>query len=254
VVADGGWHPLADGYPPEWASAWGEDQFGIFVEFRVGEVDQRMRWIRPGKFMMGSPHEGDETQHKVTLTRGFWLADTPVTQALWSEVMGENPSRFDGDLGRPVEQVSWEVCQRFCATLHARVGGSVFRLPTEAEWEYACRAGTRAATYAPLDDAAWYSANSGRTHAVKKKLANKWGLHDMLGNVWEWCSDWHDRQYYSSSAAQQDPSGPATGEGRVIRGGSWGSGARNVRAAFRFAREPGSRSVALGLRLARDQE
>jgi len=262
MAADGGRHPLVEGCPPEWASGWGEDVFGVFVEFRVGAVEQRMRWIRPGQFMMGSPvgeqgrDDGDEGQHSVTLTRGYWLADTPVTQALWEAVLGENPSKFQGDTRRPVEQVSWHDCQRLCVRLGERVAGPAFRLPTEAEWEYACRAGTTEATYAEalkhkLDDIAWYHDNSQmKTHAVKAKLANQWGLHDMLGNVWEWCSDWYSSD---SSAAQQDPAGPATGVLRVFRGGSWGGVAGDVRAAGRYGYAPGDRRDFLGLRLVRDQ-
>lgn len=270
MAGDGGRHPLTSGCPPEWASAWGQDQFGVFVEFRVGEVDQRMRWIRPGSFLMGSPEtergrDDDEgPQHEVILSRGFWLADTPVTQALWTEVMGENPSGFKdgGDLRRPVEQVSWEDCQRFCAQLREqlreRSPGSAFRLSTEAEWEYACRARTRGATYGEalgvqLDDIAWYSGNSnGQTHLVKEKLANQWGLHDMLGNVYEWCSDYAYRRYSSTTAC--DPKDTTSGEARVLRGGSWGFPARYVRAACRGASDPGDRHSSLGLRLARDQD
>ena len=255
MAEDGGRHPLADGCPPEWASAWGEDTHGVFVQFRVGAVEQRMRWIRPGVFVMGSPRteewrSNDETQHRVTLSRGYWLADSPVTQALWQAVTGDTPSRFQGDARRPVERVSWHDCQYFCARLGERMRGPTFRLPTEAEWEYACRAGTQGATYAPsnLDDIAWYDNNSDdTTHAVKEKLANQWGLHDMLGNVWEWCSDF-------GSAAQQDSAVPAGGERRVMRGGSWGYQARYVRAALRGARDPRYRSSGLGLRLALDQD
>jgi len=254
---DGAGHPLVTGCPPEWASGWGQDRHGVFVEFRVGGVTQRMRWIPPGEFMMGSPPEekerySNEDQHRVTLTHGYWLGDTPVTQALWLAVMGENPSHFQGEPRRPVEQASWEDCQHFCARLGARVQGLTCRLPTEAEWEYACRAGTRDARYGELDAVAWYAKNSGgETHLVKLKAANPWGLFDMLGNVWEWCSDWYS-QY--SRAAQRDPAGAAAGALRVMRGGSWGHGAGDVRAAYRGADPPGFRYASLGLRLARDQD
>lgn len=252
MPGDGGWHPLADGCPPEWASAWGEDQFGVFVEFRVGEVDQRMRWIRGGTFRMGSPPDDSDAfdderpQHSVEITSGFWLADTPVTQALWEAVRGANPSDFKGDPRRPVEQVSWEECQHFCDRLRDLLPGPAFRLPTEAEWEYACRAGTTEPTYARklgvrLDDIAWYANNSEQTHPVREKLPNPWGLYDTLGSVWEWCSDW-----FSSY-------GPATGERRVLRGGSWFDDARLVRAGYRHALAPGIRHGYLGLRLAREQ-
>lgn len=264
MAADGGRHPLADGCPPAWASAWGQDQFGIFVEFRIGDIDQRMRWIRPGIFRMGSPDDepgrwNDEgPQHLVVIGRGFWLGETPVTQGLWQAVAGENPSRFQGD-NRPVEQVSWVDCQRFCAQLSERLPGPAFRLPTEAEWEYACRAGTSDAAYADalhlrLDDIAWYSKNGGgQTHAVRNKSPNPWGLYDTLGNVWEWCSDYAFRRYGSSSDIAIDPIGPAAGGDRVIRGGSWVVDARGLRAAGRGANPPGDRDAYLGLRLVRDQ-
>lgn len=237
-------HPLVEGCPPRWASGWGHDRHGVFVEFRVGGVIQQMRWIPPGEFA----RDTDEHQHNVTITRGYWLGDTPVTQALWLAVMGENPSHFQGELRRPVEQVSWQDCQRFCTQLAARVPGLRCRLPTEAEWEYACRE----ATSTELDEVAWYSANSRRTtHAVKLKLANPRGLHDMLGNVWEWCSDWYDKY---SSAAQRDPVGPPAGMRRVGRGGSWYVQAGGVRAASRYRGPPNRRLAHLGLRLAREQD
>ena len=154
-------HPLQDGLAPVWAVAWGEDRHGLFAAFAVGPpdraVEQRMRWIPPGTFRMGSPKtergrwRDEGPQHDVTLSRGYWLGETPVTQALWVAVMGENPSRFRGeqpeDLQRPVERVSWDDCQGFLDRLNAQVPGLAARLPTEAEWERACRAGTTAATW-----------------------------------------------------------------------------------------------------------
>ena len=289
---------------PSWARAIGRDGYGLWAELFVKGVGYRMRWIPPGRFVMGSPegepgrYKDEGPQHEVTITRGFWLGETPVTQALWEAVMGENPSHFKTP-DRPVEQVSWEDCQGeggLMERLHRALdpeegvgGGDLgrFRLPTEAEWEYACRAGTRTATYAGaieilgennapvLDEIAWYGGNSGveydldegvgssewsekqhehskaGTRRVAQKLANAWGLHDMLGNVWEWCMDYADLASGYASEPQQDPSGPATGESRVSRGGAWYDDARRVRAAFRNALHPGFRR--LGLRLARDQ-
>lgn len=284
---------------PEWASAIGRDRFGLWAEMRVREVRYRMRWIAPGRFVMGSP--GDEPgraewegpQHEVTITRGFWLGETPVTQVLWKAVTGGSPSHFKGS-DRPVERVTWEDCRdRLIAGLNAAIGeddGS-FRLPTEAEWEYACRAGTSTATYAGpieiraendapvLDEIAWYGGNSGvgfefddgvdssgwpnrqrphtraGTRRVGQKRPNAWGLYDMLGNVWEWCEDcWDYGKQYSRSESHQDPTGAATGEYRVIRGGSWYGHARYVRAACRSGSRPGGRGQDLGLRLARNQQ
>ncbi|MFO0759351.1 MAG: formylglycine-generating enzyme family protein [Byssovorax sp.] len=223
-----------------------------------------MRWIRAGRFLMGSPGNErgrfeHETQHEVVLTRGYWMADTPVTQALWEAVMGENPSEFKGAY-HPVERVSWSDCQMFMARANEKVSELFVRLPTEAEWEYACRGGTTGATWAGelddvgnkasvLDPIAWYAGNSPRsTHPVAEKAANPYGLYDMLGNVWEWCEDWADRY---KATKDVDPAGPENGSDRVSRGGSLTDEARYVRAAYRNARSPDFRNVDLGFRLAR---
>ncbi|HEX2687950.1 MAG TPA: formylglycine-generating enzyme family protein [Kofleriaceae bacterium] len=223
-------HRLKNGRAPAWAVAWGEDKDRVFAAFVVGspgrQVEQRMRWIPPGAFLMGSPEDelgrfpNEGPQHTVMLTRGYWLGETPVTQALWAAVMGENPSRFRGeepeDLERPVEQVSWDDCQAFLERLNQQVVGLGARLPTEAEWERACRGGTEGATWvgelsreirAPeLDAIAWYGGNSDEeTHPVGRKAPNPYGLYDLLGNVYEWCADATDeretlRSYTSAQA------------------------------------------------------
>jgi formylglycine-generating enzyme len=251
-------HPLAKGCPPGWASAWGHDRYGPWVALEIDEVEQRLRWMPPGQFLMGSPKgdpealEFEKPQHRVHLTKGFWLFDSPCTQALWHAVMGNNPSSFTGK-GReehPVERVNWEDCQKFMVKLNALFPGLELRLPTEAEWEYACRAGTTAARYAEdLDAIAWYSRNSKEeTHPVKQKQPNAWGVYDMLGNVDEWCHDGR-RDYTAESVA--DPLGPTTaGADRVFRGGDWGGDARDVRAACRYWSRPGSRYDGLGFRCA----
>jgi formylglycine-generating enzyme required for sulfatase activity len=273
--------------PPVWAQGYGYDGFGPFAEVFVGEVKQRFRWAPPGWFLMGSPpgeagRDPGEVQHEVELTHGFWIADTPVTQALWQAVMGSNPSRFVHP-ERPVERVSWDDAQAFIARLNEQQPGLELSLPTEAQWEYACRAGTTTATYAGdleivassnapvLDAIAWYGGNSGvdfdlaegqeaywsekqyefsrtGTRIVGLKRPNPWGLYDALGNVWEWCADWFDSY---QNTLQADPSGPDRGARRVIRGGSWSNTARNVRAAFRDAYSPDFRYEILGFRLSR---
>ena len=252
------------------------------AERRAGETDAvdlgvgvklELAWCPPGSFLMGSPageakRSDDETQHRVTLTKGFWMGNNPVTQRQWESVMGGNPSNFKGaDL--PVEKVSWDDCQAFIAKLNEKLaargdarpptvgtGGraspraGAFRLPTEAEWEYACRAGTTGPYAGDLDAMAWYSANSGlETHPVGQKKANSWGLYDMHGNVWEWCQDWYGG-YPAGSVT--DPAGPGSGSGRVIRGGSWSSSAGRCRSANRDYDDPGGRL--LGLRLERDPQ
>jgi len=240
---------------PPWATEIGRDTYGLWVIFEVKSVRQRMRWIPPGRFLMGSPPEeegrlpGEGPRHEVQLTRGFWLFETPCTQALWQAVMRRNPSYFKGK-NRPVEQVSWEACQTFLDKLHTQLPGLGVCLPTEAQWEYACRAGTATARYQEeLDAIAWYADNSNEeTHAVGQKHPNAWGLYDMLGNVWEWCHD--GRRDYAQETVV-DPLGPtAAGADRVIRCGCWNRAAENVRAAFRGGGNPGGYSEGLGFRCA----
>ncbi len=245
-----------------WMTSWGQDGHGAWAVALVSGVSVTFRYCPPGKFLMGSPaseegrYDDEGPQHEVELTRGCWLGETPVTQALWQAVMGNNPSGFSG-ADRPVEQVSWDDCQQFLARANGLQPGLNLRLPTEAEWEYACRAGTTGATWlgansaAVLNRIAWYDQNSGgQSQPVKRKEGNPWGLYDMLGNVWEWCSDWNAG--YGPQRAV-DPAGPATGAKRVHRGGSWRYGAGRARAACRFADDPGYRSGRLGFRLARGQ-
>jgi len=224
---------------------------GLFRTERTEVV--RFASIPAGTFIMGSPEDEygrsrDEAQHKVTLTSPFEMMVTPVTQGLWRLVMGNNPSYFKGpDL--PVESVSWDEVQDFIAKLNQMLGTNNLRLPTEAEWEYACRAGTTGARYRELDKIAWYDDNSGgKTHPVGKKAPNAWGLYDMLGNVWEWCQDWYGAYPFGSVT---DPTGFLTGSIRVNRGGSWYYNARYVRAAIRGCDVPRARYGALGFRLAR---
>ena len=290
-MMDLAWHPMATGSPPDWASAWGEDSFGPWVEFRLGSASQTMRWISPGRFRMGSPQDeegrsNDEgPRHEVVISRGFWLFDTPCRQDLWEAVIGTNPSEFKSP-DRPVESVSWEDCRSFLQRLNERIPALKLHLPSEAQWEYACRAGTEEATYAGdlkivgernaplLDRIAWYGGNAGvefdlakgydsaswpqkqfehsvaGTRKVKQKEPNTWGLYDMLGNVWEWCEDWYGPY---DEAGQVDPRGPEEGRERVIRGGSWFGKARYLRAAFRDALQPGQRFDFLGFRCARVQ-
>ena len=216
-----------------------------------------VRWIPSGRFTMGSPSSepdrgSDEVQHEVVLTRGFFLAETECTQGQWEMVMGRYPSSFKGT-ERPVEQVSWEEAVEYCRKLTAKQRaegilpeGWEWRLPTEAEWEYAVRAGTTGARYGELDTIAWYGGNSGSdTHSVSQKAANAWGLHDMIGNVWEWCSDWYG-EYPTGNVT--DPMGSNSTTGRVLRGGGCHFEAGSARSAFRSGLFPGSRNVNLGFR------
>jgi formylglycine-generating enzyme required for sulfatase activity len=279
-------HPLARGIPPSWASGWGQDDYAPWAAIAVGEVAQRLRWIPPGWFLMGSPedeagrYDDEGPQHEVTIESGFWMFATPCTQALWEAVMGSNPSRFQSP-NRPVERVSWDDCRDFVARLNARLDGLELSLPSEAQWEYACRAGTTTATYAGdldilgrrnapvldgiacssgncgvdfdisdgVDTSGWsekqYNFDRGGTRSVGLKRPNDWGLYDMLGNVYEWCTDTYGP--YGGG----DVGASAT---RVLRGGCWRESAWNVRAAFRHRDEPGSRNVIIGFRCAEFRE
>ena len=213
--------------------------------------------IHAGSFLMGSPmtevgRSSMEMQHRVTITKGFWMGKYLVTQEQWEAVMGRNPSCFQKGGDYPVEQVSWEDAMEFCKKLNRcdaipKFKGYHFDLPTEAQWEYACRAGTTGAYDGSLDWIAWYNANSdSSTHPVGKKKPNAWGLYDMHGNVEEWCRDWHG--FYQGDAT--DPAGPPTGVLRVGRGGGWQSGMDRCRSAVRSNFSPENRLNSLGFRIA----
>lgn len=222
----------------------------------VNGIKYNMVWVDGGTFRMGATSEqGSEISdekpvHSVTLS-GYYIGKTEVTQALWQAVMGSNPSYFEGD-DLPVEQVSWDDCQEFIRKLNSLTGQN-FRLPTEAEWEFACRGGNNSRGYKYsgsnyIDNVAWYDGNSGdKTHPVATKSPNELGIYDMSGNVWEWCADWYGDY---SSGRQTNPKGPYGGSGRVGRGGSWSISAWGCRSSGRGYGSPPGRSYGLGLRLA----
>ena len=224
--------------------------------FYANGVSFEMVEVRGGTFRMGATSEqGSEISdekpvHSVTLS-GYYIGKTEVTQALWQAVMGSNPSYFEGD-GLPVEQVSWDDCQKFIRKLNSLTGQN-FRLPTEAEWEFACRGGNNSRGYKYsgsnyIDNVAWYDGNSGdKTHPVATKSPNELGIYDMSGNVWEWCADWYGDY---SSGRQTNPKGPYDGSYRVRRGGCWGYGAGYCRSSYRCDGIPAYRYGYLGLRLA----
>ena len=288
-------HPLERGIPPPWANGWGDSRSGPMVSFRVESVEYWLRWIPIGTFKMGSPEtepgrRDDEVEHLVKISQGFWMGETQVTQALWTAVMGKGRHQFGfKDSRRPVENVSWEDTQAFIRTLETKKPGVRMRLPTEAQWEYACRAGSQEATYAGpidiagdhnapvLDSIAWYGGNCGHefdlergedsskwpgkqynhskagTRRVRSRRKNSWGLYDMLGNVWEWCQDWYGpyAPAHDPSYALVDPMGPNEGSFRVVRGGSWASQASNLRAASRYHYDSSYKDTNIGFRLCR---
>jgi formylglycine-generating enzyme required for sulfatase activity len=233
--------------------------------------------ISAGSFTMGSPaseagRDTDETEHQVTLTHDFYLQITEVTQAEYGALMGDNPSRFDRRCGSacPVEQVSWydaigyanalseSMGLRACYGTDGTVlgGGSVYdcegyRLPTEAEWEYAARAGSTQARYGDLSRVGWFADNSNATQPVGQLQPNGWGLYDMLGNVWEWTHDWYAADYGNGNSTVTNPVGASSGSRRVLRGGGWSNHSSYLRAAERHDYTPDIRGGFLGFRLAR---
>jgi len=230
---------------------------------RAGEVREfggiEVVWCPPGKFMMGSPEneegrEDDEVQHEVTLTRGFWLAKTETTRGQWESVMGENPSAFEG-VDLPVEAVSWDDVQSWLAEMNRRhplLEGWKWDLPTEAQWEYACRAGAdgKYALDGDLDEICWWGLmyiGGTKAEKVATKKPNNWGLYDMHGNVSEWCRDWHGNY---SRGSVTDPTGPKAGSVRVHRGGSWVTGHGSCRSAAREVCSPETRYPIPGFRAA----
>jgi formylglycine-generating enzyme required for sulfatase activity len=227
-------------------------------------------WVSAGTFSMGGTmYDGGKPIHQVTV-KMFYMSDHEVTQKEWVEVMGSNPSYFEGDT-LPVECVSWYDAIEYCNKRSVKEGltpaytvngtnvtwdrnANGYRLPTEAEWEYAARGGSKSKGYeysgsSSVDGVAWYNGNSGnKTHPVKTKSANELGLYDMSGNVYEWCWDWYDSY---GSEAQTDPTGASSGTHRVFRGGSWYDVAAGVRSAFRNGSTPSNRGYILGFRLVR---
>jgi formylglycine-generating enzyme required for sulfatase activity len=244
---------------------------GEECDFEIARgVMMRMCWIPPGEFLMGSPedelgHCKGETQHRVTITQGFWLGKYEVNQAQWEAVMGSNPSHFKG-ANLPVTSVDWDDISRPGGFLEnanrLSATGGKFALPTEAQWEYACRAGTTTAlnngkdltstkeACRHLDELAWHKENSGgEPQPGGLKKANAWGLHDTHGNVWEWCADWYDEY---PTTPKTDPDGPDSGSHRVLRGGSWLSLAYYCRAAYRdYGFDPRRTGYYFGFRTAR---
>ena len=249
----------------EGEKSMGRDEYGLYREIAINGVGQRFRWIEPGQFLMGSPDDepersSNEVQHTVTLTQGYWLADTACSQRLWQKVMGENPSEFKAK-DNPVENISWQDVQAFISRAKKSHPELNLRLPTEAEWEYACRAGTQTPFFwgenitpeqVNYDGEYPYAdgekgLNRGKTCGVKALPANHWGLYQMHGNVWEWCADWYGD--YPQHGVK-DPQGPESGGYRVLRGGSWIRYGRDCRSGCRGHGHPEFRSASYGFRLA----
>ena len=268
--------PLTSGMSRQSSESKLKSAIGNFGEdisiFNVKGVEFKMVKVQGGTFQMGATSEqgsdvwrDEKPVHSVTLS-DYYIGQTQVTQELWQVVMGNNPSEFRGDNQRPVENVSWNDCQEFIEKLN-RLTGKNFRLPTEAEWEFAARGGNKRNDYKysgsnKVNDVAWYERNSStnsvmrsfftmgrgrRTHPVAQKQSNELGLYDMSGNVYEWCQDWYGD--YSSNP-QTNPTGSSTGSSRVLRGGSWYDDAWHVRVSFRYLSTPGGRVNFSGLRLA----
>jgi sulfatase modifying factor 1 len=254
-------------FPSPWACEWGFDEYGLWQCFIIKGIRCKMRYIPPGSFLMGSPksepeRDNDETQHQVTLTHGFWLGETTVSQPLWQVVTGNNPSycKPNGDEISPVEEVRWDDCQEFCTAANKLIPNLALTLPTEAQWEYACRAGTQTpfSTGAQLTTAQAnyhgdYPYNKGKkgvfrakTVAVDSFAPNAWGLWQMHGNVWEWCQDGL-REYDSEPVI--NPKGEVDGPQRALRGGGWRGYGSFCRSAYRGLNGRDNANRSFGLRL-----
>jgi formylglycine-generating enzyme required for sulfatase activity len=218
----------------------------------TNSIGMKLRRIEPGSFMMGSEkgEQDEKPVHQVTITRPFYVGICEVTNEQYQKVMGESPSRFWTTNG-PVESVSWEDAKAFCRKL-SELENAEYRLPTEAEWEYACRAGTQTVFHwgDSFDTSYFWCAfnSASKPHEVGKAKPNPWGLHDMSGNVWEWCEDWYAIDAYASSEAN-DPQGPATGARRVVRGGSWAGTPEDCRSANRMGYRPNEGLFSIGFRV-----
>ena len=225
----------------------------------IKKLREEMIHVPAGEFIMGavpndaSAQNDEKPRHRVKISNAFFIGVTEVTQAQFEAVMGINPSRFKG-ADRPVENVTWNEAVEFCRRLSMKFN-EIYRLPTEAEWEYACRAGTESVYFwgnAFNEDFTWYRTNSdGQTHQVGQKKPNTWGLKDITGNVWEWCYDLYSEDYYSN-CTESDPRGAIRGERRVYRGGSWINSASMHRASDRLSITPGTRDDNIGFRIVRE--
>jgi hypothetical protein len=243
-------------YWPVWGSELGYDEYGLYADIIINGITQRCRWIPPGEFLMGSPKKeigrlDHEIQHSVTITQGYWLADTTCTQFLWEAVMGNNPAYFREDKNNPVEQVSWDNAQDFFKRLSTLIPGLDAHLPTEAQWEYACRAGTITPfsfgeNITPTEVNYDGDSHREKTVPVKSLPPNPWGLYEMHGNVWEWCDDWHNT--YPAKPVV-DPIGK-TSFIRVLRGGAANQNSRYVRSAHRHGSTPDHCGNTFGFRFA----
>ncbi len=244
--------------PWSWAKQAGIDQHGLWAELTVDSAAYRLRWIPPGTFMMGSPEierdrEKNEHLHEVTLSQGYWLGETTVTQALWKAVTGDNPGDNPKDMSSPVNNVSWNDCRAFITELQKQQPLFDARMPTEAQWEYACRAGTQTPFWWG-DEPSADNGNMSSDYNIQIEThypGNDFGLKSMHGNLFEWCQDWYG-EYRKGSIT--DPTGPKQGQDRVLRGGSWILEAQRLRAADRNHRTPDNRFRNFGLRLAGGQD
>ncbi len=250
-------------FPYNWCTC-GEDKFGIWIDVKIINQIQRMRWIKPGDFLMGSPDDEPyrydyETQHEVTLSKGFWIADSTCTQGTWQSIMNSNPSKNIG-AQNPIENISWHDCDKFIIKLNSLFKKLSFALPTEAQWEYACRAGTQTPFSFGINILPNQVNYNGehpylgqekqlyrkKTIAIKSLPANQWGLFEMHGNVWEWCNDWFDNH---PKGGIIDPVGPSEGSYKILRGGSAFSGAADCRSAARIKFHPDNNYYRHGFRI-----